>query len=57
VPLSVPAQSLATAFIALAEGLASEALIDGDPTIPGLFGEILSLVYDGLEARAGLADT
>lgn len=57
VPLSVPAQSLATAFIALAGGLASEALIDDAPAIPGLFGEILSLVYDGLEARAGLADT
>jgi len=53
VPLSFPAHSLATAFIALAEGLAREALIDSDSVPPGLFGEILSLVYDGLEARAG----
>jgi hypothetical protein len=53
VPLSVPAHDLATAFIALAEGLASEALIDSNSVSPGLFGEILSLVYDGLEARAG----
>lgn len=52
VPLSVPAQSLATAFIALAEGLASESLVDSDAVSPGLYGEILSLVYDGLEARA-----
>jgi AcrR family transcriptional regulator len=53
VPLSVPALDLATAFIALAEGLASAALIDSDAVSSGLYGEILSLVYDGLEARAG----
>ncbi len=51
VPLEFPAQELATAFIALAEGLASEALVDPESVGPGLFGEILSLVYDGLEAR------
>ncbi len=53
VPLGVPANDLATAFIALAEGLASQGLIDSDSVSPGLFGEILSLVYDGLRARAG----
>lgn len=52
VPLGVPATSLATAFVALAEGLAGAALVDPDAVEPGLFGEILSLVYDGLEARA-----
>jgi AcrR family transcriptional regulator len=51
VPLTVPAASLATAFIALAEGLAGAALIDPDAVGSGLFGEVLSLVYDGLEAR------
>jgi AcrR family transcriptional regulator len=51
VPLEFPARDLATAFIALAEGLASEALVDPESVGPGLFGEILSLVYDGLEAR------
>lgn len=51
VKLEFPARDLATAFIALAEGLACEALVDPDAVGPGLFGEILSLVYDGLEAR------
>lgn len=51
VPLEFPAENLATAFTALAEGLACEALVDPDAVGPGLFGEILSLVYDGLEAR------
>ena len=51
VPLEFPARDLATAFIALAEGLGFEALVDPDSVGPGLFGEILSLVYDGLEAR------
>jgi hypothetical protein len=51
VPLEFPARDLATAFLALAEGLGLEALVDPDSVGPGLFGEILSLVYDGLEAR------
>jgi AcrR family transcriptional regulator len=55
VPLAIPAQALATAFIALAEGLSAEALIDPDSIEEGLFGAILSLVYDGLAARAGKA--
>ncbi|HEY7256067.1 MAG TPA: TetR/AcrR family transcriptional regulator [Solirubrobacterales bacterium] len=52
VPLEFPARELATAFIALAEGLGFEALVDRGAVDPGLFGEVLSLVYDGLEARA-----
>ena len=53
VPLSLPAQDLATAFIALAEGLAMDALVAPDSVPEGLYGEILSLVYEGLVARAG----
>ncbi|HEX6752531.1 MAG TPA: helix-turn-helix domain-containing protein [Solirubrobacterales bacterium] len=51
VPLAVPAASLATAFVALAEGLAGAALVEPDTVDASLFGEILSLVYEGLEAR------
>lgn len=53
VPLAVSADALATAFVALAEGLSREALVDPDSVEEGLFGEILSLVYDGLVERAG----
>ena len=53
VPLTLPADSLARAFVALAHGLALEAAIEPDAGDPALFGEILSLVYDGLAARAG----
>jgi AcrR family transcriptional regulator len=52
VPITIEAESLATAFIALAEGLSMQALIDPDARDPGLYGEILSLVYDGMVARS-----
>ena len=52
VPLAIPADALATAFMALAEGLSFEALIDSDAVEEGLLGEIFSLVYDGMAARA-----
>jgi AcrR family transcriptional regulator len=52
VPLTYPAARLATAFIALANGLAIEALVDPAAVPDELFGEILGLVYDGLAARA-----
>jgi AcrR family transcriptional regulator len=52
VRLDLPARDLATAFMALAEGLACEALVDPESVDERLFGEILTLVYDGLEARA-----
>ena len=51
VPLTLPAESLATAFIALAQGLAIEAALRPDATDPKLYGEILSLVYDGIASR------
>lgn len=53
VPLTLPAESLATAFVALAHGLALQAVVDPESVGPDLYGEILSLVYDGLAARAG----
>ena len=52
VPLTIPAERLATAFVALAQGLALEAAVDPDAVDGSLYGEILSLVYDGLAARA-----
>jgi AcrR family transcriptional regulator len=52
-PFAVPAEHLATAFIALGMGLALEALVDPDAVPEGLFGEILSLAYDGNAAREG----
>jgi AcrR family transcriptional regulator len=52
VPLTLPSESLAPAFVALAHGLAMEAAIDPDAVEADLFGEILSLVYDGIAARA-----
>ena len=51
VPLTLPAESLATAFIALAQGLAIEAALRPGATDPKLYGEILSLVYDGIASR------
>jgi AcrR family transcriptional regulator len=51
VPLAIPADALATAFIALAEGLSREALLDPDSVEESLLGEIFSLVYDGMAAR------
>jgi AcrR family transcriptional regulator len=51
VPLAMPAEALATAFIALAEGLSLEALIEPDSVSEDLLGNIFSLVYDGMAAR------
>jgi AcrR family transcriptional regulator len=53
VPLTIPATELAMAFMALADGLSREALVDPDSVEERLYGEILSLVYDGIAARAG----
>jgi AcrR family transcriptional regulator len=52
VPLTMDAKRLATAFVALAQGLAFEAAVDPKAVDGSLYGEILSLVYDGLAARA-----
>src|SRR5436190_5306033 len=53
VPFDVPPEHLATAFIALAFGLALELLVDPKAVPKGLFGQILSLAYDGNAARSG----
>jgi AcrR family transcriptional regulator len=55
VPLTVPAQDLATAIIAMATGLAQNRLADPTAVPDELFGEMLSLLYDGLAHRAGAA--
>jgi AcrR family transcriptional regulator len=55
VPLTMPAQDLATAIIALTEGLAMEAVVEPNAFGPDLLGEILSLLYDGLAARSPAA--
>jgi AcrR family transcriptional regulator len=52
VPLHFDAHRLAQAFIALAQGLAMESIVDPDAVDHELFGDILELVYDGLVARA-----
>jgi AcrR family transcriptional regulator len=51
VPLTLPAESLANAFIALAQGLAIDAALRPGASDPTLYGEILSLVYDGIASR------
>ena len=52
VPLTIDAHRLAEAFISLAVGLAYDSMIDPGAVDDALFGDILSLVYDGLVARA-----
>ena len=52
VPLAVPAEDLAEAFIALALGLSMDALVDPASVSPSLFGEIASLIYDGMVHRS-----
>jgi AcrR family transcriptional regulator len=47
-----PAEEVATAYLALANGLALERLIDADAVPDHLLGETTSLVYTGLLARA-----
>jgi hypothetical protein len=52
VPLTFPAEQLATAVLALANGLAAEALVDPEAVPDELLGDMLALLYDGLAARA-----
>ena len=49
---STPAEEVATAYLALANGLALERLIDPDAVPDHLLGETTALVYGGLVARA-----
>jgi AcrR family transcriptional regulator len=56
VPLTFGAEKLATAIIALANGLAMDRIADPE-TIPAeLLGETLALIYDGLVHRAEASD-
>lgn len=55
VPLTVDAGRLATVLLALANGLAMDRLVEGDDVPDDLFGEALSLLYDGLVHRAQAA--
>ena len=52
VPLAVLADELAEAFIALATGLGMTALVTPGSVRAELFGEIASLIYDGMAYRA-----
>jgi AcrR family transcriptional regulator len=52
VPLTYPANRLATAMFALANGLAMEAIVNPDAVDDDLLGEILQLLYEGNAARA-----
>jgi len=52
-PFAIPPESLATAFLALGVGLAQEAIVDPDSVAEGLYGDMLSLAFDGNAARAG----
>jgi AcrR family transcriptional regulator len=57
VPLTYPAERLATGILCLGAGIAMEALVDPTATPDELFGELLGIIYDGLAARArGEAD-
>jgi AcrR family transcriptional regulator len=52
VALTISAEQVATAVIALADGLSVEQLTEPDAVPDELFGEILSLIFDGMTARA-----
>jgi AcrR family transcriptional regulator len=52
IALAYPAERLATAILALANGLAMTALAEPDAIPEPLLGEILDLIYDGLAARS-----
>ena len=51
VKMTLPADDLAEAFIALGHGLALHALVDRQDITASLFGQIASLVYDGMVLR------
>jgi AcrR family transcriptional regulator len=56
VALTFDAHRLAEAFIALAQGLALDAIVDPDAVDESLFGDILDLVYSGLTVRAAQSE-
>lgn len=51
-PLTYPADRLATAILALGHGLAMTALVEPEAVPDDLLGDVLQLLYEGLEHRA-----
>jgi AcrR family transcriptional regulator len=51
-PFSTPTSDVAAAYLALANSLAVERLIDPDTVPDNLLGDTVALVYQGLVARA-----
>ena len=49
---STPAEDVATAYLALANGLALQRLVDPEGVPDGLLENMTSLIYEGLVARA-----
>jgi AcrR family transcriptional regulator len=52
VPLTYSAELLASAILALGHGLAMSALVEHESVPDELLGDVLQLLYEGLEARA-----
>jgi AcrR family transcriptional regulator len=52
VPLTMPAEALATALIALVDGLSIQQLTEPDAVPEELFGQIAALIEDGMTLRA-----
>jgi AcrR family transcriptional regulator len=52
VPLTMPAEDLATALIALVDGLSIQQLTEPDAVPEELFGQIAALIEDGMTLRA-----
>jgi AcrR family transcriptional regulator len=52
VPMAIPAEQLATAVIALVDGLSIQQLTEPNVVPEDLFGQILSLIDDGMILRA-----
>jgi AcrR family transcriptional regulator len=52
VPLTIPAEDLATALIALVDGLSIQQLTEPDAVPEELFGLIAALIEDGMTLRA-----
>ena len=50
VPLPMPAKDLATAYLALAQGLAETQLVEPEAIPSGLYGRMLMLVFAGAQA-------
>jgi AcrR family transcriptional regulator len=52
IPMAIPAEQMATAVIALVDGLSIQQLTEPDAVPEDLFGQILSLIDDGMTLRA-----